>query len=170
MRTFGSVEGDRRPQRRRAARAHHGGMPDVKPNSSEAVVAAQPIRVLVAESDPHLGTLLCWIFNQDNRFVLAGHVVTGDQAVACDAPFDLALVDLRISGLGGLGTIARLHHRVPVPAVVVLADNDPIYLRHAAADEGAIGFLVIPDDLDHLTNRIVELVQTASMANLAPAS
>lgn len=150
--------------------AQHGGMPDVTPNSSQVVVAAHPIRVLVAESDPHLGTLLCWIFRQDKRFAVAGHVSTGDQAVACDAPFDLALVDLRISGLGGLGTIARLHHRVPVPAVVVLADTDPVYLRHAAAAEGAIGFLVIPNDLDHLTNRIVALVKTGATANLASAS
>jgi DNA-binding response OmpR family regulator len=136
-------------------------MHDNAESSEEASAAPTVTRVLVAETDRHLQSVLCWTLDHDERFSVVARVSSGDQAVACCEPFDLALVALTISGLGGMGTIARLHRRTPVPVVVVLAPVDPIYLRHAAADEGAVGFLVAPRDLDNLPERLVELIETS---------
>jgi DNA-binding NarL/FixJ family response regulator len=117
-----------------------------------------PIRILVAESNPQLASVLTWVLAEDDRFQVVAQVHDGDEAVACHEPFDMALVDLSVFGLGGLGTIARLHQRKPAPAIAVLAETDAVYLRHAAASEGAIGYLVKPADLEQLGDRLAELV------------
>jgi hypothetical protein len=41
-----------------------------------------PIRVLVAESNPHLSSVLCWVLSHDERFEVAAEVRDGDTAVA----------------------------------------------------------------------------------------
>lgn len=119
------------------------------------------IRVLVAESDARLRSVLCWHLDDDERFCVVAQASTEDQAAACKVPFDAALVDLRLSGLGGLNVIGRLLQRDPNPLVVILAETGAVYLRHAAAQEGAIGYLVRPDDLEHLGDRLAELFQPA---------
>jgi two-component system OmpR family response regulator len=134
-------------------------------NSTDALGPARsPIRVLVVESDAHLATVLCWILSHDERFRVVAQARDGQAAVACPADFDVALVDLRISGLGGLGTIARLHERRPCRAIVVLADTDAVYLRHAAAAEGADGYLVKPSDLEKLGDRLADVVKARPAA------
>jgi DNA-binding response OmpR family regulator len=79
------------------------------------------------------------------------------------------MVDLRISGLGGLGTIAHLHDSHPVPAIAVLAETDAVYLRHAAEAEGAEAYLVKPANLDTLGDRLAALV-AAQPAASTPAA
>jgi DNA-binding NarL/FixJ family response regulator len=128
------------------------------------------VRVLVAESDARLRSVLCSVLDHDQRFQVVGQASTGDEAVACAAPFDLALVDLRISGLGGMGTIGRLCRRDPLPAVVVLSETGAIYLRHAAAEEGAVGYLIRPDDLQQLGDRLTELFETNRAVPVAMSS
>jgi DNA-binding NarL/FixJ family response regulator len=118
----------------------------------------KPIRVLIAESNPHLAAVLCWVLTHDERFEVVAQVRDGDAAVACEAEFDLALVDLAIFGLGGLGTIAHLHGRRPTPIIVVLADTDAVYLRHAAEAEGADAYLVKPAHLADLDDRLASVV------------
>ena len=65
------------------------------------------------------------------------------EGISCVEPVELALLDLEMSGLSGVHTIGILHRRVPRPTVVVLSDIDAVYLRYAAEQEGAAGYLVI---------------------------
>jgi DNA-binding NarL/FixJ family response regulator len=145
------------------SKLHIGNM-QVHDKTSIATAAtgltAEPIRVLVAESNAHLRSLLGWVLTHDERFRVVAQVGDGDTAVACKEEFDLALIDLSISGLGGLGTIAKIRRRQPVPAIVVLADTDAIYLRHAAAAEGADCYLVKPADIHTLADHLAEVAAT----------
>jgi DNA-binding NarL/FixJ family response regulator len=113
--------------------------------------------VLIGVADERLRSTLCRIVGRDRRFVVVAAVGTGEEAVAEGEPFDLALIDLAISGLGGGATMAGLSARTASPSVVILAGTGAVYLRHAAAAEGAAGFLVYPDDLDRLAERIADL-------------
>jgi DNA-binding NarL/FixJ family response regulator len=130
-------------------------------NPVENVDRVDRIRVLVVESDARLRALLCSVLDHDQRFDVVGQASSEEEAVTSAARFDVALVDLRLSGLGGMGTLGRLTLRDPVPAVVVLAETGAIYLRHAAAEEGAVGYLVRPDDLKHLGDRLAELLASS---------
>jgi DNA-binding response OmpR family regulator len=138
----------------------------MKNASNRAGTNWNPIRLLVAESDPHLATVICWILSHDERFRVVAQAGDGDAALACPPDVDAALVDLRISGLGGLGTVARLHERRPVPAIAVLADSDAVYLRHAAAAEGADAYLVRPYDLENLGDRLAHMVTAQGRGTL----
>jgi two-component system, OmpR family, response regulator PfeR len=124
----------------------------------------EPIRVLIAESNPQLGAVLRWLLAHDERFEVVAGVRDGGAALACEADFDLALVDLAISGLGGLGTIGNLHRRRTAPTIAVLADTDAVYLRHAAEAEGADAYFVKPADLADLNDRLAALVATKPAA------
>jgi DNA-binding NtrC family response regulator len=115
----------------------------------------KPIRVLVASSDNNLRTVLCWTLAHDDRFRVVGQAIDGDSVLACRSTFDVALIDLAIHGHGVLGVLARLQDRVPVSATVVIAHTDSVYLRHAVVAEGAVDCLVMPEDLDELTDRLV---------------
>lgn len=126
--------------------------------SVPADVSALRTRVLVAEGHRPFRDVLCRALHEGGRFDVVGTAGTGDEAVSFEAPFDLALVDLGIRGLGSLLTVARLRERLPSPAVVVLSPTGAIYLRHAAAAHGAAGLLVIPDDLDDLGDRLTLLL------------
>lgn len=137
-------------------------------HSADSDLRLNRIRVLVAESDSRLRSVLCWLLDDDQRFCVVGQASTEDQALACESPFDVALLDLRLSGLGGLNVIGRLRQHDPVPLVVILADTGAVYLRHAAAQEGAIAYLVRPDDLEHLGDRLAELFQP-TRTTLLPA-
>lgn len=116
-----------------------------------------PIRVLIAESNPHLAAVLGWVLSHDERFKVVAQVRDGDAALACETEFDLALVDLGIFGLGGLGTIAHLHGRQHAPVIAVLADTDAVYLRHAAEAEGADAYFLKPAHLADLDDRLAAL-------------
>jgi two-component system OmpR family response regulator len=126
--------------------------------------ARRPIRVLIAESNPHLAAVLGWVLSHDDRFEVVAQVRDGDAALECEAEFDLALVDLAIFGLGGLGTIAHLHRRQPKPIIAVMADTDAIYLRHAAEAEGADAYLAKPAHLADLDDRLAALVAANTAA------
>lgn len=126
----------------------------VNEHVSEAPIAGQRIRVLIAESNTHVRTVLSWALTHDPRFTVVANVADGDSALDCQQDFDVALVDLSIHGRGGFATVANLHRRRPAAAVVALSRVDALYLRHAAAADGAADFVVISDGLDHLGDRL----------------
>jgi DNA-binding NarL/FixJ family response regulator len=128
---------------------------------------AAPIRVLVASTDKHLRSLLCWSLAQDDRLDVVAQVSDGDAIVMAPAAMDVALVDMSINGLGILGVLRRLGRRDPVPNVVVVSTHDVEYLRHALDAEGATDYLVMPRDVEQLTERLWQAA--AEQPTYAPA-
>ena len=99
------------------------------------------LHTLVVQRDSHLRTVIEWLVEEDARFVLVGSVSTGDEAVAWAEPLEVALVELLIPGLDALVVVRKLRARHPGITVVVLADVDVPYLRAAATDAGAAGYV-----------------------------
>lgn len=120
-----------------------------------SLALAATLRVVVAEPDRHLRSMLSWLVDDDPRLLLVGAHRSGAEAAAAE-PFDLALLDLATSGLGE-GVLPALRQRAPAPTIVVVSPADVPYLRHAAAFEGAAGFLVRPGDLERLGDRLVSI-------------
>lgn len=121
--------------------------------------------MLVVEANPQLRKLLRRALDQDRRFAAVDEAGDLEAAFATPAGFRVALIDLDLAGLDGQGVIAALHDRSPSPAVVVLSVTGVPYLRYAAAIEGADDFLVRPDDLPCLADRIA---QAAARRDLKP--
>lgn len=124
----------------------------------------RPIRVVVASSDSRLSDVLCWTLVHDQRFDVVGRAGDSEEAAAFRVPHDLAVIDLSIRGAGVLHVVRRLHDREPARPIAVVAATGAVYLRHALAAEGAAGLLVVPDDLDRLEDRLVEIARPALIA------
>jgi CheY-like chemotaxis protein len=117
--------------------------------------APEPIRVLIASSDRRVRNLLRRTLGSDPRFAVIAEAATGDEAIAFAEAYQLAVVDLTIPGLGVFGVLSNLRHLQPRRLVVITAPTGVVYLRHAAAVEGADDYVVLPDEIDQLTDRLL---------------
>jgi DNA-binding NarL/FixJ family response regulator len=115
-----------------------------------------PLGVLVVEANPHVRMLLRRALDQDGRFGPVEEAGDPGAALACPAGVGVVLINIDLAGLGSQGLIAALHKRDPSPAVVVLSLTGVPYLRYAAVVEGADDFLVRPEDLPWLADRIAQ--------------
>ena len=103
----------------------------------------RPIRVLLADDHPliRLG-IQAMLARRANIRVIA-EVATGDDAVrlACALKPDIALLDINMPGLGGLGAAKQLRQRLPSCRVIIISmHEDREYVRQAVA-AGAKGYI-----------------------------
>lgn len=98
-------------------------------------------RTLIAEGDAPTRAVLTWLLEHDGRFDVVATVESGEGALAYDGPLDAALVDIALPGLDALQTVRALRDRYPRMAIVVAAGVDVPYLRAAAAEAGADGYV-----------------------------
>lgn len=120
------------------------------------------VRVLVASTDTRVRKLLYSTLSRDKRFDVVAQVADGGSVVASAEPFDVAVVDVAIAGLGILGVMSGLHGPMRSPVVIVVSRTDAIYLRHACLAEGAADYLVLPDALIELPDHVERAVQAST--------
>jgi len=89
--------------------------------SVEVVTGVHVLSVFVVEADARVTERLESVLRVDRRFVIAGESADVNTAASWQEPFDIAVIDLNLSGLDGAGPIAALHRRHPAPMVVVLS-------------------------------------------------
>lgn len=120
------------------------------------------VRVLVASTDTRVRKLLYSTLSRDKRFEVVAQVADGGSVITSAEPFDIAVVDVAIAGLGILGVMSGLHGPTRSPVVIVVSHTDAIYLRHACLAEGAADYLVLPDALVELPDHVERAVQAAT--------
>ena len=104
---------------------------------------AMPLRVVIADDHPLFRAGIVRTLEDDPRFLVVGEAGDGAEAEALIRAHDpeLALLDLRMPGMGGLELLARLRHRTPPVAVVVLTAYTDASLVRSAMDAGAAGYV-----------------------------
>ena len=106
-------------------------------------VTEEPLRILIAEDDERLATLVEEILDGDGRFLVVGRAQTGDEAIRLaeeHAP-DIVLMDIGMPGRDGSDATKAIHDRDAGQHVVIYTGSDQ-YGDVARADEaGAAGFL-----------------------------
>lgn len=112
-----------------------------------------PRSVVVASPDLHMRALLSRALGDTQRFRVVGQAEDG-WAVLRHVDFDIAVADVAISAPGFLELNRELRSRRPAATVVAVSHHAPLYLRHALAAEGVADFLVIPEDVPELADRI----------------
>jgi DNA-binding NarL/FixJ family response regulator len=111
--------------------------------ASALTVADMPVRIVVAEDDDGLATLVCETLKIDGRFIVVGRAADGDEAVrlAADHSPDIVLMDIAMPGRDGIDATRTIHARDPGQHVVIYTGSVE-YADIARADEaGATGFL-----------------------------
>ncbi len=130
------------------------------PSSSPTIDgAASPIRVLIAEDEAHLGTIL-------EQFMTARGFsvrIVRDGKSALDLlrsePFDVALLDVVMPELDGLEVLRLVREEPLPPEIIVITGNGTIETALAALKLGAYDFLSKPyrmAEIDALVRRAWE--------------
>ncbi len=113
-------------------------------SAAENAASTVPIRVLIAEDEPHLGTIL------EQFLVARGFAVTSarDGHRALDLlrleQFDVALLDIVMPGMDGLDVLRAVRQDPSPPEVIIITGNGTIETAISALKLGAYDFLSKP--------------------------
>jgi two-component system nitrate/nitrite response regulator NarL len=102
-----------------------------------------PVRVLVADDHPAMRRALARLVGAQKGLELVGEAADGEEALALIeqvAP-DVALLDVRMPGLDGLGVLRRLRSRRAAVRVLLISGYEDGAIVHEAITQGAAGFL-----------------------------
>jgi len=111
---------------------------------------ADDARVLIADDDAAIGTVLCDLLGQAGY--VARHVASGDAALAAlqREPFDALIADVRMPGMDGLALLQRVAARSPELPVLMLTAHGSVPLAVEAMKHGAADFMLKPFDREEL--------------------
>lgn len=124
----------------------------------------KPVRVLLVDDEVEL------VSHLQKRLKARGLAVatatSGDEAIeVADAEtFDVAVVDLKMPGLDGLETLARLKELQPMMYAIMLTGHGSFEAAHESGKHDAYRFLTKPHDFDALLAVIEEAAETKRKA------
>lgn len=132
------------------------------------------IRILLAEDQSTVRGALAVLLDLEDDMEVVGQIASGDELVraARETDPDVALLDIEMPGLDGLGAAQALHQAIPDCAIVILTTfGRPGYLRRAM-EAGARGFLVKDGPAAELAQAIRRVVRGERVidASLAAAA
>jgi two-component system, response regulator, stage 0 sporulation protein F len=142
------------------------------------LVRREGSRILIAEDDPELRSLLSMVLTEDGHLV--DEVADGRQFVdvlAClyddGIPVDiygLIISDIRMPGFSGLDVLSALRClRSHVPVIIITAFGDET-TRRLALGLGALAVLEKPFDLDELRAAVVNVLARPRPSSGLPRS
>lgn len=118
--------------------------PSVTPASSRAIEEGSPIRVLIAEDETHLGTILEQFMTARGfsvRIVRDGRAALEQLRTE---NFDVALLDVVMPEVDGLEVLRLIREEPLPPEIIVITGNGTIETAIAALKLGAYDFLSKP--------------------------
>jgi two-component system nitrate/nitrite response regulator NarL len=127
------------------------------------------IRVLVADDHPAMRGALARLVREHGALELVGEVADGEQAISMIARQrpDVALVDVRMPKLHGLGLLRRLRAEDCPVRVLLISGSDDSEIAHEAICLGAAGFLSKDAEEAEICDAIVAVAGGRSV--LSPA-
>lgn len=106
--------------------------------------------LLIVEDDEALRSRLARAFESRGLDVRTAATAEQAEALVDEEPPELALVDLRMPGKGGLDLIPRLKQADPATRIVVLTGYGSIATAVEAVRRGATHYLTKPADADQI--------------------
>ncbi len=114
--------------------------------------ASTAIRILVADDHPAILDAVTRFLESERGFELVGRAGDGEQALQLigETNPEIALLDIRMPGLGGIDIAARLHKSPSQTSVVLYTAYPERALLLAALDAGVRGFILKEAPLEEL--------------------
>jgi two-component system invasion response regulator UvrY len=99
-----------------------------------------PVGVMVVDDQVTFREAAREVVDATPEFVMLGEAASGEQALASADELhpDLVLVDVRMAGMDGITTAARLHTSHPAAIVVLISVEEPPNLPGDALSCGAV--------------------------------
>ena len=100
--------------------------------------------MLVVDDDTLVRNYLFQVLTCDGHQVLA--VESGEAALQCitDQEFDVALLDLKMEGVGGMEVLTAMRERWPDTVVILLTGHPTLETVFVALKQGAFDYLFKP--------------------------
>jgi len=121
------------------------------------------MRLLIVEDDQKIGAFVEKGLRQE------GHAVDwvrdgkeGAAALLDGTPYDAAIVDVMLPGVGGLDLIGRVRQKRVTTPIIVLSARDAVADRVAGLESGADDYLTKPFSFAELVARLNALVRRSS--------
>jgi two-component system, NarL family, nitrate/nitrite response regulator NarL len=127
------------------------------------------VRVVVADDHPAMRGALARLVREHDTLELVGEAADGEQAlvmVGSLAP-DVALLDVRMPGLDGLGLLRRLQADGSSVRVLLISGSDDSEIAHEAIGRGAAGFLSKDSEEDEICDAIIAVADGQSVISTA---
>jgi two-component system chemotaxis response regulator CheB len=120
------------------------------------------IRVLIVDDSPLVCEAIKAILTSDHSIDIVGIARNGAEAVQKSLALRPSVItmDLNMPIMGGLEAIQRIMEDNPTPIVVVSSIDPKITIK--ALGMGAMDFVSITDDINHIAQSLIEKVKIAS--------
>lgn len=132
---------------------------------SAELLVGSPVRILVAEDEETLRTVISRVLEQDGYDVTT--VASGEEALAAfeRESYPLVITDIIMGGLSGLDLLKELKRRVAGVHVVIMTSNASLDSAMIALRLGAYDYLTKPfDDLDVLSSVVRRAIQNIQLS------
>ena len=120
------------------------------------------LRVLVVDDEEELVSTVCERLTL--RGIQADGVITGAAAVGLiqDRDFDVAVVDVKMPGMGGLEVMRNIRALRPKVPVILLTGHGSVQESKIGLKEGAFDYLMKPINIEDLIRKMKEAAGGAS--------
>jgi DNA-binding NarL/FixJ family response regulator len=120
------------------------------------LAAVRTIGCIVADDHPAILDSVCRLLEGEAGFELLGRAADGESAyqLIIDQPPQVALLDIRMSRMGGIEVAAKLAATAPEVAVVLFTAHADRALLLGALDAGVRGFILKDAPLEELLRAI----------------
>ena len=119
------------------------------------------MRVVVADDDVEVRTLVGFILSQDPTVLLVGEAQDGESAIILvrQAQPDLVVMDVMMPGVGGLEATRRIKRERPETRILVLTNLTDDETRRSAFLNGADAFITKRDIVTRLLAAIKDTIR-----------
>ncbi len=119
------------------------------------------IRILLADDHPVVRAGLFRVLaNQDNN-IIVGESSSGENAYQASSSlkFDVLVMNITISSIGGLEALRRILARDPVTKVLMFSMDENITFATRALSLGAMGYIAMSEEHDNLVNAVASIAK-----------
>jgi two-component system nitrate/nitrite response regulator NarL len=126
------------------------------------------VRVLVADDHPAMRRALARLVSEHTALELVGEATDGAEAIAMIAAVspDVALLDVRMPKLDGLGLLRHLQAQASAVRVLFISGYEDSAIIHEAISQGAAGFLSKDSEEAEICDAIIAVARGRAVLSM----
>jgi len=119
------------------------------------------IRIVLADDHPVVRAGLFRVLADQDNIIIAGEASSGESAyhLSSSLKFDVMLLNITISSIGGLESLRRILARDPAAKVLMFSMDENITFATQALTLGAMGYIAMSEEHDDLVNAVTTVAK-----------
>jgi len=119
------------------------------------------IRIVLADDHPVVRAGLFRVLADQGNIIIVGEVSSGEHAyqTSSSLKFDVLVMNITISSIGGLEALRRILARDPEAKVLMFSMDENITFATQALTLGAMGYIAMSEEHDDLVNAVTTVAE-----------